>query len=66
MRKIVKRYRLLGTDGKWHAGTGFPVGVQHTGGRSPYYVMQQSDGCTYGKRYDSLEDAETALARISA
>jgi len=50
--KLVLRYELQGTDGKWY-GSSFPRGVDHNGEKRPYWVQQMRDGTTIGKRFFS-------------
>ena len=48
--KPVERFELLGTDGKWYAGS-IPLGVHYADQRRPYWVLQARDGCTVGVRH---------------
>ena len=48
--KPVERFELLGTDGKWYAGS-MPLGVHYAEQRRPYWVLQAHDGCTVGVRH---------------
>ncbi|MEE9905550.1 MAG: DEAD/DEAH box helicase family protein [Chlorobium sp.] len=65
--RIDKRYELLGTDGKWYRGTGFPWGVKSTGERRLIGYSQTSrDGVAVGKLYKTREEAEANIKRIEA
>ncbi|MBU2249172.1 MAG: hypothetical protein KKD77_20665, partial [Gammaproteobacteria bacterium] len=62
--KVVEKYLLKGSDGEWHGGLGFPLGVEWTGEKSePYYVFESSEGTTYGERYKTREKANQAQIR---
>jgi hypothetical protein len=61
---IVERNMLMGTDGKWHSGWGLPKGVETTGEKKPYFVFADNEGTTYGKQYQTREEAETHSKEI--
>lgn len=63
---IVQRNQLLGSDGQWYGGGGFPLGVKWTGESQPYWVCQNRDGTTYGKRYASEAEAKSEIAKSMA
>jgi hypothetical protein len=57
---VVKRFLLLGSDGKKYGTAGFPLGVEILGRSDAYWVFQYRDGTTYGKRYGSEAEAIAA------
>lgn len=60
MPQIVESFQLLGTDGKWYSGLGFPRGVDSAGERrSIGFVFRDSkSGCTFGIGAKSREELE--------
>lgn len=62
MVKCVERFELMGTDGKWHGWAGFPIGVQSTGEKRPYWVsMSPHEGTAFGTRFNSKQEWQAAF-----
>ena len=64
--RIVQRFRLRGTDGRWYGSGGVPIGVALTGERRAFYVTQADDGTTHGRAEATAEAVAAREAEYRA
>ena len=70
MVTVQEKFKLLGSDGNWYRGMGFPSGIKYAGERKSVGFLLRDGGSTFGGNnghaHETREAAQAAADRINA